>query len=652
MPDVTCERAQRVKIVATTIAVGTLAALGCSSGSRCPVPPVATGTLQVHLQSDPVVGLATVPFELRGNDSFVKSGTLGLHDGTNKNIESIPPGDAYALTISATTSTGAACLGGATVDVRAHHTTTVAVRLVCHIRPRLGNEGANICPVITGLAASPAEIAVGGGATTLIASARDDNAGPSPLTYRWSADNGTFSDPSARISTFTCGATGTAHITLTVSDGDGEELCPDAATLDLTCLPAIGRVQHIVVIYLENHSFDNLFGDLPGVEGRPSPPPFPQLDGPGGVPYVTLPQTDAHLPATLPNLPFDITAFVPANMTTRDLVHRFYPEQQQINHGTMDLFTYASDAQGLTMGYYPSAQLPIVELINRMPGQTTICDHFFHAAFGGSFLNHHWLIAAASPVFPNAPPELFEQDANGILTGGGSVNADGFAVDTAFSANTPSPAGVPPEQLMPNQTNPTIGDRLSEAGISWAWYASGWNDAIAGTPDPYFEYHHQPFVYYATYADGTAAKAEHLKDEIDFRVAAAAGTLPAVSFVKPLGSNDEHPGLADLLTGERHTVDLINAVRSSPNWDDTVVIVTYDENGGFWDHVAPPATDAWGPGTRVPTIVFSPFAKGGVDTTTYDTTAILKLIESRWGLKPLSTRDAAQADLGAHALSL
>ena len=89
---------------------------------------------------------------------------------------------------------------------------------------------------------------------------------------------------------------------------------------------------------------------------------------------------------------------------------------------------------------------------------------------------------------------------------------------------------------------------------------------------------------------------------------------------------------------------------ASSFWNDTVVILTYDENGGLWDHVPPPVVDRWGPGTRVPPLIFSPFATGGVDSTVYDTTAILKLIETRWNLPALSTRDAAQPDLSVHAL--
>src|SRR5262249_44681163 len=155
-------------------------------------------------------------------------------------------------------------------------------------------------------------------------------------------------------------------------------------------------------------------------------------------------------------------------------------------------------------------------------------------------------------------------------------------------------------------------------------------------PDKLFQFHHQPFVYYKTFADGTAAKKTHLKDEKDFVAAAKAGTLPAVSFVKPLGDNNEHPGYATLLTGEQHTIDLINAVKNGPDWKHTAIVVTYDENGGFWDHVAPPKGDKWGPGTRVPTFVISPLArKNYVDHTVYDTTAILATIEHRFGVDPL-----------------
>ena len=142
--------------------------------------------------------------------------------------------------------------------------------------------------------------------------------------------------------------------------------------------------------------------------------------------------------------------------------------------------------------------------------------------------------------------------------------------------------------------------------------------------------------------------AQHLKDEKEFIVAANAGALPAVSFVKPLGDANEHPGYTDLMSGELHALALINAVRNGPDWKDAAIIITYDENGGLWDHVAPPKVDRWGPGSRVPAIIISPFAKKGfIDHTSYDTTSILAFIEHRFGLPPLGTRDAAANDLSA-----
>src|ERR671937_1162715 len=126
------------------------------------------------------------------------------------------------------------------------------------------------------------------------------------------------------------------------------------------------------------------------------------------------------------------------------------------------------------------------------------------------------------------------------------------------------------------------------------------------------------------------------------------GRLPPVSFIKPLGPNNEHPGYASLLQGQQHVADLVQEVQNSPAWADTAIIITYDEHGGFWDHVAPPKGDRWGPGSRVPAIVISPYARPGVvDHTIYDTTSILALIEHRFGLRPLSSRDARSADLRA-----
>jgi phospholipase C len=164
---------------------------------------------------------------------------------------------------------------------------------------------------------------------------------------------------------------------------------------------------------------------------------------------------------------------------------------------------------------------------------------------------------------------------------------------------------------------------------------------LAGKPAGTFQFHHQPFAYFRNFADGSAAKARHLKDEADFLAAIDAGALPSVSFYKPLGIHNEHPGYTDLMSGERHVADILERIERGPQWKNTAVIVTYDENGGFWDHAEPPKGDRWGPGTRIPALVISPYAKRGhVDHTRYDTTSILKFIETRFGLTPLGERDA------------
>jgi phospholipase C len=416
----------------------------------------------------------------------------------------------------------------------------------------------------------------------------------------------------------------------------------------------INKVGHVIVIYMENHSFDNLYGEFPGANGISSATPaqYTQIDTATGLPYATLPWSDPSFVPTpvLANAPFEIGMLHPAGLPTRDLVHRYYQEQNQIDGGRMDKFAAISDAKGLSMGYYHTAQLPMYSVLTK---DYTLCDNFFHSAFGGSFLNHMWLIAAQTPQWTSAPSSLFTTlDAHGNPILDKNLTPDGYVVNTTFTVNNPHPSTTPSSQLLPNLTFPTIGDELTAEDVSWAWYSGGWNDALAGHPGSLFQFHHQPFAYFANYADGTAAKAEHLKDEAEFNTALANGTLPEVSFIKPYGIDNEHPGYTDLLTGDNYLADLVNRIKASSIWKDCVIIITYDEHGGFWDHVAPPVIDRWGPGSRVPGIIISPFAKQGnnhVDHTQYETASILAFIEKRWGLAPLGTRDAA-ADPFTNAL--
>jgi len=420
------------------------------------------------------------------------------------------------------------------------------------------------------------------------------------------------------------------------------------------------RLNHIVVIVLENWSYDSLYAEFPGAEGlanAKSAPP--QIDG-TGAPYLTLPQTETHLPQTLANAPFPLDSYIPISAdTSTDLTNNFYEEQRQIHGGLMDQFVlYDTAAKGLTMGYYHTSSLALPAVAAKY----TLCDHFFHGVYGGSLQNHIFLISANAANFAAAPASIKRAvlDPSGMPVPDssgkpqdGPLTPDGYVVGTLYPAATPHPPGIPAEQLVPPQTFPTIGDRLSARGLDWAWYAEGWNAIVSNPtlndagldPNTLFQYNHQPFIYFDGYGEGGAGRI-HLKDAMDFMAAAQNGSLPAVSFVKPSGIDNEHPNYTNVVNGESYVLQLIDAVLGGPNWADSAIIVTYDENGGFWDHVSPPAGDQWGPGTRVPTFVVSPFArKGFVDTTVYDTSSILALIEHRWGLEPLGTRDRVASDL-------
>jgi phospholipase C len=401
-------------------------------------------------------------------------------------------------------------------------------------------------------------------------------------------------------------------------------------------------------------------------------------------------------------LPYNVTdvSTLQASDKTGDIVHRYWHEQFQINHGAMNSFLTWSDNPGLAMSYFNATNLPEGLLAQ----QYTMNDNFFHAAFGGSFLNHQFLIAAAAPVYPNAPSSLQATlDSQGKLAlnattgkivhdgtitpiGGASFSIAGqtfdknYAVNTIFSPNLiPDTFTAATNTLLPSQNDsnpsdsvrpyiPTIGDRMDAAGVSWKWYSGGWDNALIGSlsnpvnngkkpandpADPLFQWHHQPFAYYDNYrpwlADGTRnpVSAQHLQDENNFFADLQNNSLPAVSFIKPLGPNNEHPGYADLLQGQQHVADIVSAVRNSDYWGHTLIVVTYDEHGGRWDHVSPPNNNGiWGDGSRVPAIVIGPAAKMHfVDHTQHDTLSILKTIEIIFGVPSLNALDANASSL-------
>ena len=471
--------------------------------------------------------------------------------------------------------------------------------------------------------------------------------------------------------------------------------------------PALNDIQNIVVIYAENRSFDNLYGNFPGADGLQNlkPARYRQTDRDGSLMKVlppvwggvteksVTPVIPESRTANMPNKPFAVDDPKGLNsaltVVTRDLWHRFYQNQMQIHGGRNDRFAAWADSGGLVMGHYDGSHLPLWKIAQ----QYTLADHFFMGAFGGSFLNHQWLICACVPVYPNADQSparksIAAVEADGVtlkmatiksaignqpeFISDGNISPDFYAINTMQPPYQPSNVKPAPggnsaladpaaENRLPPQTAITIGDLLSAKGVSWAWYAGAWKATLEGhnnRTNPNFQFHHQPFNYFASMAPGTEQRTKHLKDGglagVEFLKLVDSGALEQVTFYKPQGNLNEHAGYADIQAGDDHIGDVIAHLQKSPQWKNMVVIVTYDENGGFWDHVAPPKADRWGPGTRIPAIIISDYAKKGkVDHSPYDTTSILRLITRRFQLPVLpgiADRDAKVKANGGKAL--
>lgn len=402
---------------------------------------------------------------------------------------------------------------------------------------------------------------------------------------------------------------------------------------------------------------------------------------------------------------------------TRDIVHRFYQEQYQIDGGKQDRYVTGSDAAGLTMGTYDTRTTPVYRYLHQSGApKYVVADHFFQAAFGGSFLNHQYLVAAQAPTYTcvdtaavcSANDLHSVVDTNGMPTtyplysptstvkdaqltqacAQGTTNPSVACGDNAVNTIQPlsqpfAPGTIPAKRLQVDDatTAKNIGDTMTAADVSWNWYSGGWDNAAGNTtglgwtngatpgtcadpnaipgnypycPDKLFQFHHQPLNYFSNYAEGGPGRS-HLQDEKNFIASAQGGTLPQVSFVKPVGEENEHPGYASTTNGESHLVDLLKAVTSGPQAKDTLVVVTYDEFGGQWDHVSPPSaatgapagtTDLYGPGTRIPALVVSAgLPHSGVAKTTFDTTSIMATIERGFGAAAVATRDASVSDL-------
>ena len=356
------------------------------------------------------------------------------------------------------------------------------------------------------------------------------------------------------------------------------------ATLPTLPRPENVGIEHIVVVMMENRSFDHFLGWLPNADGKQA-----------GLTYVD----SAGVSHSTHSLSGEYTGCPHPSPD-----HSYGGGRVEYDNGWMDGFLRAGSNDVYSIGYYGDQDIPFYAELAR---NYTACDRYFASILGPTFPNRLFLHAAQTDRLSNS---------------------------TNFSSL------------------PTIWDRLASAGVSANYF-----------------YSNVPFtaLWGAKYLG-----ISHLYEE--FLVRASTGTLPAVSFVDPRYTilddgtgNDDHPH-ADIRQGDLFLYETFEAVANGPKWANTVFIVNFDEWGGFFEHVAPPRATAANNvdtdlvngkallGLRVPTVVASPFSRGNladprVSALVFDHTSVLKLIEWRWGLAPLTPRDASDDVLNlAYAL--
>ena len=351
----------------------------------------------------------------------------------------------------------------------------------------------------------------------------------------------------------------------------------------------ITAIQHIVIIIKENRTFDNMFGTYPGADGATT---------------ATL-STGQVIP--LPHMPDAIS---------RDLDHSWSGAVNAIDNGKMDKFDVGRQCN-MNGDYICLAQHTQQDIPNYFSyaQHFVLGDRMFSSSKSASFANHLYALAGQAAGAVSNP----------------SVKGSSWGCDAAPNAMFWS---IDEQGLLTNQypcfVFPNVADSLESAGVSWKYYAPAAGDGgyIWSTLDAFDSIRNTPLW------------TQHVVPTSQFVTDALSGNLPAVSWLVTTSAQSEHPP-SSVCGGENWSVAQINALMQGPDWGSTVVFLTWDDFGGFYDHVPPPAVDIYGLGLRVPLLVISPFAKPGyVSHTTYEFSSLLKFIEARFGLGTLASRDA------------
>jgi phospholipase C len=362
--------------------------------------------------------------------------------------------------------------------------------------------------------------------------------------------------------------------------------------------PGLNSIQHIVFIVKENRTFDNYFGTFPGANGATTG----VLSTGQVIPLGQQPDL---------SYPWDIN-------------HGWGAAIEGMDGGKMDRFDLneGANVNGNLLAYTQLTEANIPNYFTYAKNYV-LADNMFSSIQASSFSNHLYIVAAQS----NGALDI---NLPSTATGNPAWGCDSPAGYTAIMMDD---LGNLSKQA-PCWNFQTLADSLQNAGVTWGFYAppTGAPGHNFSTLDAISHIRYSPLW------------TTNIFPDTQFVTDAQNGNLPAVSWLAT-GIGSEHPNLSSVCVGENWSVDQINAIMQGPDWSTTAIFLVWDDFGGFYDHVTPPVVDAYGLGPRVPMLVISPYARAGyISHTQYEFASVLKFIEERFGLPPLTARDANAND--------
>ncbi len=342
-------------------------------------------------------------------------------------------------------------------------------------------------------------------------------------------------------------------------------------------------IQHFIVVMQQNHTFDNYFGTYPGANGIPDGVCIPtSLSGGQNTSCVT---------------PFKVSEHSISDLSHSDVIFAGQYQNGKMN-GFVDALNKLNQDGKLSMAYYDEEDIPFYW---NLADQFVLFDNYFSSAHTGSITNRMFWVSGRPGDETNRIPE----------GGFGDI--------------------------------PTIFDRLQERGISWKFYIKDYDPKLNYRSLKHLDFlppqvQWVPLLSFDRFLDDPNLSS-HIVDLNEYYDDLANNTLPAVSYVLLLGAT-EHP-ISDVSLGEQATRTMLQTLMQSQAWKSSAFFLTYDDWGGWYDHVPPPQVDTRGYGFRVPALLVSPYARTGyIDHTLLDHTSILKFIEENWNIPPLAQRDA------------